>query len=288
MAFNFSFFASRFSISQPRNFWKHIYNNTFNTHADIKYSYLWGAQMKVTFDSNAWEEIFSLTSNFGVIAAALRARTIQGFICASSFRIEAIQKQNRNSYFQEPRMGFDFGVTSVDCQPMLRLSFGPDDTRHPGLPAQQREKLERAFAAGILLIHGGNWLGLPSPKEIAGNAKFVAEDEQERSVREQREIDAFWQIEQRGVGKSVFDAEGGWEIRTRDKSAERRLSRACAEWADAETVSAHIAYQHDILCTNDRGRRAGNSIFNDINRDWLTNTFGVRFMTVEELAVTLK
>ncbi len=244
--------------------------------------------MRVTFDSNAWEDVFSPSSNFGVIAAALRARTIQGFICASSFRIEAIQKQNRNSYFQQPHMGSDFGVTSVDGKPMLRFSFGPDDSCHPGLPAQQSEKLERAFAAGILLIHGGNWLGLPRPKEIVGNAKFVAEDEQERSVREQREIDAFYQIEQRGVGKAAFDAEGGWEIRKRDRSAERRLSRACAEWADAETVSAHIAYQHDILCTNDRGRRAGNSIFNDNNRDWLTNTFGVCFMTVEELAATVK
>lgn len=244
--------------------------------------------MKVTFDSNAWEEIFSLTSSFDVVVAALRAGTIRGFICASSFRIEAIQKQNRNSYFQQPHMGFDFGATSVDGKPMLRFSFGPDDSHHPGLPAQQREKLERAFAAGILLIHGGNWLGLPRPKEIVGNTKFVAENEQERTVREQREIDAFWQIEQRGVGKAAFDAESGWEIRTRDKSAERRLSRACAEWADAETVSAHIAYQHDILCTNDRGHRARNSIFNDSNRNWLANTYGVRFMTVEELAATLK
>jgi hypothetical protein len=244
--------------------------------------------MKITFDSNAWEALFDERQPFDAVVASLFAKRITGYICASNLQIEAIRRISRAEYFQQPYMGFDFGVVSLDGSPMLRMSFGPDDRHHPGLPATQKEKLERAFEAGVLLIHGGNWLGLPRPIEIIDATKFVAEDEQERSARELRESEVSWHIQQRGVGKAVFDGEGGWELRSRDKSAERRLSRACAEWADGETVSAHIAYAHDILCTNDRARRAGNSIFNDVNREWLATSFGVKFMTVEELDVCLR
>jgi hypothetical protein len=243
--------------------------------------------VRITFDSNAWETIFSPEAGCTSIVAALSAQRIRGFICAASFRIEAIRKSERATYFERPHMDFDHGIEVVQGRPMLRLSFGPNNARHPGLPAKQREKLDRAFAAGVLLIHGGNWMGLPCPREIIDSFAFVKENELERAAREQREIDASWQIQQRGVGKSAFDAEDGWEIRARDKAGRRRLSRACAEWADGETVSAHIAYQHDILCTNDRGRNAGQSVFDKENRAWLTETFGVRFVTVEEFAATI-
>jgi hypothetical protein len=245
--------------------------------------------MKITFDSNAWEKIFNPGNGCSATIAVLNAKLIQGFICWTSFRIEAIRKSNRAAYFQQPHMDFDVGAKIVEGRPWLTFSLGPDDSRHPGPPAKQREKLDRAFEAGVQLIHGGNWLGLPCPREISDPARFVGESELERAAREQRECDASWLIEQRGVGKAAFDdAEGGREKRVRDAAAEQRLSRACAEWADGETVSAHISYQHDFLCTDDRGRSAGISLFDEGNPRWLSETFGLRFMSTEELAAAVK
>jgi hypothetical protein len=66
-------------------------------------------------------------------------------------------------------------------------------------------------------------------------------------------------------------------------SDEKKVRTACSEWADGELVGAHIAYQHEILCTNDRARTAGTSIFDLANRAWLTNEFGVVFKTLDEL-----
>lgn len=66
------------------------------------------------------------------------------------------------------------------------------------------------------------------------------------------------------------------------------MNRAIAEWADGESVIAHIGYGFDLFCTNDSGKR-GNvpSIFAPDNKVWLSSTYGVTFVTLEELAAKL-
>ncbi|MDB5411085.1 MAG: hypothetical protein JWL84_5997 [Rhodospirillales bacterium] len=161
------------------------------------------------------------------------------------------------------------------------------DDRHPGLPVVQAAALQRALAAGIRLMRGQNWLGLPRPQQVEDPTLFVREDRGVAQEREQRQLDVSALIDARGVGKAAFDAADGWNTRTRDAVAAKKLSKACAEWADGELVGAHIAYQNDVLCTNDRARGAGTSIFNATNRSWLTAEFGVRFMTTDELAAKI-
>jgi len=245
--------------------------------------------MRVTLDSNAWEAIFDEARiDLATVRTAFKGGQLRGFICASAFRIEATRKADRTDYFQQPHTTNDFGLVLHEGCPMLKMSFGPDDSRHPGLPPQQKRKLNLAFRAGVKLIRGGAWMGLPSPHEIKNPDLYEPESPDEARSREQREIDAFFQVEQRGVGKAAFDAADGWEVRNRNSSEARRLSAACAEWADAETVSAHIAYQNDVLCTDDQGRNAGASVLDQTNRAWLTSTYGVRFMTVRELMETFE
>ena len=241
--------------------------------------------MRVTLDSNAWEAIFDEARvDMAPLRTAFANGLLKGFICASAFRIEAIRKADRPAYFQQPYTASDFGLVLHEGRPMLKMSFGPDDSRHPGLPPQQKQKLDCAFRAGVKLIRGGAWMGLPSPQEIGDPNLYESESPEAARGREQREIDAFYQIEQRGVGKAAFDAADGWEVKDRSPAEARRLSAACAEWADAETVSAHIAYQNNALCTDDRGRNAGASVLDEPNRAWLASTYGVRFLTVRELA----
>ena len=71
----------------------------------------------------------------------------------------------------------------------------------------------------------------------------------------------------------------------RDANEKTEIQKAVAEWADRDTVAAHFAYTNSYLCSEDRGVSAGSpSIFDAINRTWLRATYGVEFVTLEELA----
>ena len=162
-------------------------------------------------------------------------------------------------------------------------SFGPDDQRHPGLPEVQAQKLRIALASGVRLLRGMSWLGLPSPMEISDPQIFVAETKDAMGEREQRQIDIYARMETRAVGKAAFDAAGGWGAPSEGPFNEKKFRKACAEWADGELVAAHIAYQNDILCTEDHANATGTSIFDPANRAWLSEDFRVQFATLQEL-----
>jgi hypothetical protein len=240
--------------------------------------------MQVTFDSNTWEKVFDpVDRDWASIRSAITSGRITGFICEAGFRIEAIRKRERAAYFAEPAMDvqFPFSIVMRDGKPYVHLmSIGPDDESHPGLPEVQSNKLKHALAAGVRLMRGAAWLGLPCPVEIRDPMLFVQTNDHDR---EQRQIDASARIEARGVGKAAFDVAGGWNAQPGASFNEKMFAKACAEWADGELVASHIAYQHDILCTNDQARAAGASIFDSANRAWLTAEFGVRFATLDEL-----
>lgn len=246
--------------------------------------------MKISFDSNAWEEIFFTDEYTDCrIRSALKQNIVTGFICGASFRIEAISKRNRTEYFSQPRMlsAFDIVPTGEAGKFMMVGSIGPDDRAHPGLPPIQAEKLNRALSSGIKLMYGQNWLGLPVPKEISDPNLYVRENVEERQKRETQQLLVSSAIDARGVGNAAFLAADGWTNRPRTPIEEKRLSRACAEWADGELVAAHIAYQNDILCTNDCAKTAGHSIFDTSNRMWLKENYNMKIMTVKELIDTL-
>jgi len=69
-----------------------------------------------------------------------------------------------------------------------------------------------------------------------------------------------------------------------NSSEEVEIANAIAEWADGDTVAAHIGFQIGYLCTGDKGAKAGNSIFDSTQRAWLSATYGVQLLTISELA----
>ncbi len=237
--------------------------------------------MRVSFDSNAWERIFlSEDQDYSAVRVALMDRILFGFICDASLGIEAVTKKTRSRYFARPLMDVQFKPVIRDEKPYWQFSIGPEDSVHPGLPKTQATKLHAALAAGIKLMRGQNWLGLPRAREVSSPDNYVFEDAAVAAKREQTQLDVAEKINARGVGRRAFEMAGGWKEATVDEKA---LIKACAEWADGELVAAHIAYGNDILCTNDRARGAGSSIFDAANRSWLASDFGVNFMTVDAL-----
>ncbi|WP_374545044.1 hypothetical protein [Rhodoblastus sp.] len=244
--------------------------------------------MRISFDSNAWEQVFrSDTQEYATIRSALVARKVEGVICEAAFRIEAVRKKERVAYFAQPHMevSFPWRIVERDGEQYVHLmSIGPADHAHPGLPEVQAERLKLAMSAGIRLMRGLAWMGLPSPSEISNSEAFLQETESERNEREQRQIDVSAEIWGRKVGKQAFDAMGGWQAIRRGQLHEKRFAKACAEWADGELAAAHVAYRNDILCTEDRAVAAGVSIFDRSHRSWLATEYGVRFASLKDVA----
>jgi hypothetical protein len=63
------------------------------------------------------------------------------------------------------------------------------------------------------------------------------------------------------------------------------LAKATREWADGDSVAAHYGFGIDQFCSEDFGKSAsGRSVLDCNNRKWLSEEFGIRFVTLAELA----
>lgn len=99
------------------------------------------------------------------------------------------------------------------------------------------------------------------------------------------------QLKKLGLGLAARNPQGAWYsalTKAKDIHEQRKIERAFAEWADADSIAAHIAYGIDVFCSNDVGNsNATCSILDIDNRTWLSQTYGVQFMTFDDLLATL-
>lgn len=254
--------------------------------------------MRVSLDSNVWEWLFDASAEASVprcrILTAVRSHRMRAFVCDAAVRIEAIARKQRASYLaaSTPLFG-PTGVVQRGGRPLRQFSLMPDDRRHPGIPGIQADRLGAAQEHELRLMRGLSWISLP---RAVCSLEYVSEAPEQREQREALQHAVFDGLTQRGVGKARFDAIveridqqagrrlPGWSGLARLGEQERkRLTRACSEWADAELIAAHVGYGNDMLCTEDRARRAGRSVFDQDQRRWLSDRYGVRFITIAEL-----
>jgi len=103
------------------------------------------------------------------------------------------------------------------------------------------------------------------------------------------------EIENKGAGikliKDIGDKYKGtapnWHegIRAAPNYETNNISKAMAEWADGDSVAAHIAYKNDYFWTRDQAKKAGQqSIFSTTNKQWLETNYKAEFATPTELA----
>jgi hypothetical protein len=76
--------------------------------------------------------------------------------------------------------------------------------------------------------------------------------------------------------------------RAKNAQERRKVELVVNEWADAASIASHIGYDIDLFCTKDCGHRAGGtSILNAVNKAWLEQTYGVKFVTLTDLAAMI-
>jgi hypothetical protein len=254
--------------------------------------------MRVTFDSNIWQMAVTpslaskteLYADFVTIHDALRRKQIQGFISETVGTLEAIRNLGRKAYFISIRPNVNVQVVNMtQGQAVLKVDIGTTHDQHPGLHRVLEARLQLAIALGIRLMRAPR-MTIPVPALMLDLSVFADEtDVPTAAARDNRWGDVMSTIEQRGVGsgllRSLQEKAGGGV----DDIEEKAFARAVAEWADGDSVAAHVAYGNDVFCTEDHAKNTGGkSILNTQNREWLAVTYNVKFATIRDLAAAVR
>jgi hypothetical protein len=168
--------------------------------------------------------------------------------------------------------------------------MGPNQSHRPELTSATYERLNTAIALGLRLLK------VPRYHELVLPPEFFVDESQEIADRTNSVLAA---IQSRGVGKARLLEFGlqlamdhmftgsFFEIPPVDLQPEesKKVGRLVAEWADGDAIAAHFGYRNDLFCSEDfRKTATGPSVFQPANREWLTMTFGIEFVTLGELA----
>jgi hypothetical protein len=258
--------------------------------------------MRVTFDTNVFDKavrpaIYSKDPDFRemtVVHKALKDRRIQGFISETTITLEGIGRDNRATVFGSTHARSSVAQTAEDTFAITSTTEQPD--RRPVHP-KQRERLIEAFRLGVRLL-GAPRIGMPRAEEQF----YVIEDPAMLPQRLDRYVSLLRQIEERGLGSARAmkiaarfvpseDLQRLWFTAlgaAKDIHEQREVARAVAEWADADSIAAHYGYGNDVFCTLDSAKaetqRGEPAVFDLDNRAWLTDNFGIQFLTLAQLA----
>lgn len=264
--------------------------------------------MKITFDSNTYRRAVdparfpndASLAALQAIHAAIQDGRITPFLSETVASLEGVTKAQRGAYFAAAKP--DLNVTTIQL-PDGSIKFGitmePNNALHPGVPPAAERWLKDAVTLGFRFMRAPR-ISMPTPAFLTAADAYATDDDLEG--RQELFHQAGRDLEARGAGMAVAKGIGEtiaarmkvtkpwFEVLDKpiDVHEERAIERAIGEWADGDTVAAHIGYGHDAICTEDKGRSAGApSIFNATNRTWLASSYGVIILNPSELAARL-
>lgn len=265
--------------------------------------------MNVTFDSNVFQHVvrpdkFPNDPEAGALSQvnlSLKNNVISGFISETMADLEAICRDARASYFSTCRPATNAVETELpDGTIKLSIALGPDPGAHPGVHQILEDRFSEARALGFKFLRCPR-INLPRP-QIIRDEWFAAEaDLQFTKARQEKFSAVLSNIDAKGVGIEVVKNLGRSLLSThgkngtwfeglayaQSKSELKAVAGAVGEWADADSVAAHIAYGNDLFCTRDSGISAGTSILDSNHRAWLFSNYRIIFVTVSDLAARL-
>jgi hypothetical protein len=231
--------------------------------------------MRITFDTNSLMDLFlpKPTQRPELQPAAARVRnaladgTLQGFFCESVLTLEGVMKPDRKEVFG------------------LRQARKPLDPKFGSM-------IQRAKAFGLRAVRAPKLLGFGWSWADEDGTLFVPDGSiNELIARMDRTNELATAVSRRGfgyaravtVGRGFADCANPAQpviwCKGLPHAGRRRVNRAIAEWSDGNSIAAHYGYGNDLFCTEDTS-----GLFDDVNRQWLANAYGVRFTTLDSLA----
>ncbi|TCS32808.1 hypothetical protein EDC15_11032 [Acetobacter aceti NBRC 14818] len=73
--------------------------------------------------------------------------------------------------------------------------------------------------------------------------------------------------------------------RAKTNSEKKHVAKAIAEWADGDSITSHYGFGMNLFCSEDFGKSYQKpSVLDEEHRKWLESDFGIKFVTLFELA----
>jgi hypothetical protein len=257
-----------------------------------------GDVLLVTFASNVWRSVAdpsrfpndSMHAAVSRIYAAILAGGVQGRLSETIFTLETIRRVDRRTFFgsYKPEIGVE---ESELANGTIRLQFtiGPNPSAHPGNNPYLTSHLSDALAAGFRLMRCPQVGSVMNPDL---NPEWLVSGRNPDWANKFGEVGR--KLESLGVGRARITAIGSrfapagayWTqgLAMAPATEDKGIASAIAEWADGDTVSAHVAYENHYLCTRDVGKGSiDNSVFSKAHRAWLERDYGIAFVTPDDL-----
>ena len=281
--------------------------------------------LRVTFDTNVLDlacrpERFPKDHRqpqLQKVRDALAAGTIQGFYSVTMLTIEGIMREDRAEVFASTQINGQpetFSMTkNADLPDAIRHMVGGADietvevkyvveqsSRKP-LHSEVVARMEAAKKLGVRVLKGvpriGAYMIEDTNKEFyLGNGEgedlgaWIHKVHEVASEIEGRGL-GLAQVKVLGQAMAARDPADAWFKAldgAKDIHEKRAVERAFGEWADGDAVAAHVAYGLNVFCSADVGKsNATKSVLDPTSRAWLTATYGVEFMTFDDLLATL-
>jgi hypothetical protein len=245
---------------------------------------------------------------------ALASGQIEGFYSVTMLTIEGIMRQDRAGVFAGTRTVMQPETSkitkNVELPDAIRVKVGSGDVETIGVKFRVEQRGRKPLHHEVIArMKAAKALGVKVLKDVPRIGAFNIADTTGEFYLCQGDLAAWIDkahqvahaIEARGIGIAQVKALGGamaasdpasaW-FRSLDQATdihqERAVERAFGEWADGDSVAVHIAYGLDVFCSADVGNsNATDSVLDPVHRAWLTATYGVRFMTFDDLAASL-
>jgi hypothetical protein len=248
---------------------------------------------------------------------ALANGQIEGFHSVTMLTIEGIMRRDRAEVFAGTRTVMQPEKRSItrnaDLPDVIREKVGSANVEtiavelrveQPSRKPLHPEVIARITAAkelGFKVLKDVPRIGAFHITDLSGEYYLNPGDGAELGAWIDKADEVVQAIEARGIGFAQVKALGqkmaesdpasAWFQsldRATDIHQERAVERAFSEWADGDSVAVHVAYGLDVFCSEDVGNsNATNSVLDLTHRTWLTATYGVRFMTLADLAASL-
>ena len=248
---------------------------------------------------------------------ALAKGRMEGFYSVTMLTIEGIMRRDRAEVFANTQTVMhpetSHVIRNADLPDAIREIVGNEDLEgisvefqvmQPDrklLPPEVVARMKAAKAMGFKVLADVPRIGAFHFKDPTGEYYLERGEGADLKAWIDKAHEVAQAIEARGIGFAQVKCLGenmgtsGTEVpwfRFLDQAADvhqrHAVERAFSEWADGDSVAAHVAYGLDIFCSDDIGEsNATNSVLDPNHRAWLTKAYGVRFMTFRELVATL-
>ncbi len=260
--------------------------------------------MRITFDTNSLMDLFQpkaqqraeLQPAAERVHNALSTGSVQGFFSETLLTLEGVQRCDRQKVFGSTRV-----VSRTTCTGPNRIQTTIDITQHrKPLNRQYSRMVQAARACGLRALRAPSRLGWFRTSDDDGTLFAPDGSVTELVARMDIANEIATKLGERGVGYARAVALGRQFANCDDpirpalwfegllSASKRAVTRAIAEWADGDSVASHCGYGNDVFCTADNASNAASpSVLDSANRQWLVDTFGIRFTTLDRLAVMI-